>query len=177
MTDLAREYGEGLYILARDEDIRAQIGEELRAVTEIMRQQPDFLRLLASRAVSLEERLGIVDAAFGHQAHPYLVNFMKILIRRGCIDAFYDCAKWFSDRYNEDFGIVEAHVTTAAALPEDRLDALRARLEEIAGKKVVLITAVDPSLLGGVRVEMNGKKFDNSIKNRLERLKFNLTKA
>lgn len=177
MTELAREYGEGLYILARDEDLRERIGQELKEITQILRQQPDFLRLLASRAINLEERLGVVDNAFANQAHPYMVNFMKLLIQRGSIDAFYDCAKWFSERYNEDFGIVEACVTTAKPLSEEQLAALKEKLDQMTGKNVILITHVDPALIGGVRVEMNGQKFDNTIQNRLERLKFNLTKV
>ena len=43
------------------------------------------------------------------------------------------------------------------------------------GKTVVLITRVDPALIGGLCVEINGRKYDNSIRNRLDRLKTNLT--
>jgi len=177
VTELAREYGEGLYILAKEEDIRAQIEAELREVADILRQQPDFVRLLASRAITLEERLGVVDNTFAGRIHSYLVNFMKILIQRGNIDAFFDCAKWFQSRFNEDFGIVEARVTSAAALSEEQISRLKAKLDQMTGKNVVICAEVDPALIGGIRVEMNGQKFDNSIQNRLERLKFNLTRA
>ena len=40
-----------------------------------------------------------------------------------------------------------------------------------------LITAVDPSLIGGVRVEMDGRRYDNTIQDRLGRLKRSLTQA
>ena len=177
MTELAREYGEGLYILARDEDIRAQIGEELKAITKILRQNPDYIRLLASRAINLEERIRVADDTFAGKAHPYLVNFMKLLIQRGKIDAFYDCAEWYSSRYNEDFGIVEAHVTTAAVLSDEQLKALKEKLDNMTGKDTRLNVRIDPAVLGGVRVEMNGQKYDNTIQNRLERLKISLTKG
>ena len=177
MTELAREYGEGLYILARDEDIRLQIGEELKTITEILKQQPDYIRLLASRAINLEERIRVVDDTFAGKAHPYLVNFMKLLIQRGKIDAFYDCAEWFSNRCNEDFGIVEARVTTAAELSEEQLRALKEKLDNMTGKDTRLNVRIAPAVLGGVRVEMNGRKFDTTIQNRLERLKLSLTKG
>lgn len=176
MTELAREYGEGLYELAREEELRQQFNAELSEIAGIFRDNPDYLRLLGSRAVSLEERLKIVGDTFAGRAHPYLVNFMKILIQRGRIDAYFDCVQWFSERYNDDFGIVEARVTTAVELSQERMAALKAKLDEMTGKNVVIIPKVDPALLGGVRVEMNGQKFDNTIQNRLERLKHSLTR-
>lgn len=175
MTELAREYGEGLYELAREENLREEFNGALREIAGLFMQQPDYLRLLGSRAIALEERLKVVSDTFDGQVHPYLVNFMKLLVQRGKMDAFCDCAKWFFSRYNDDFGIVEAYVTTAVELSEAQMSALKTKLDEMTGKNVAIVSRVDPALLGGVRVEMNGQKFDNSIQNRLERLKHSLT--
>lgn len=177
MTELAREYGEGLYELARDEDIRPQILQELTGLSDCFRQQPDFIRLLASRNIERPERLKVVDESFGGRVHPYIVSFMKILVERGKIEAFMDCAQWFRRRYNEDFGIIEAHVSTAVELDDAERNALRAKLESMSGKQVELIVRVDPALIGGVCVEMNGRRYDNSIQNRLDRLKYSLTES
>lgn len=174
MTELAREYGEGLYELAQEENLQTTINEELKALTGIFKAQPDYLRLLDSRAISLEARLDVVDQTFKDKAHPYLVNFIKLLTHRGKIDAFYDCARWFSNRYNEAFGIVEARVVSALALSEDQQLALKAKLSAMSGKQVEVTWTVDASLLGGLRVEMNGQRYDNTIQNRLERLKDSL---
>lgn len=177
MTELAREYGEGLYELARDEDVRGQIYNELNELVDCIGGQPDFIRLLASRNIERPERLKVVDDTFGGRVHPYIVNFMKILVEREKIDAFMDCAKWFHQRYNDDFGVVEAQVTTAVELDDETRNALQAKLEAMTGKSIVIISHVDPALIGGVRVEMNGQRFDNSIQNRLDRLKYSLTES
>ena len=142
-----------------------------------MKQQPEFIRLLCSRAIDRETRLKIVDDTFGNHVHPYVTNFMKLLVQREHFDAFLLCAQWFHQRYNDDNGIVEARVTSAVALEENELTALRVKLAHISGRQVKLITAVDPSLIGGVRVEMDGRRYDNTIQDRLGRLKRSLTKA
>ena len=177
MTGLAREYGEGLYELARDEDLRPQLEKELGQIVELMKQQPEFIRLLCSRAVERATRLQIVDATFGGQAHPYVVNFMKLLVRKEHFDSFLLCCQWFHQRYNDDYGIVEARVTSAVPLSDADRAALRSRLAEISGKNVALFCAVDPALIGGVRVEMDGRRYDNTIQDRLGRLKRSLTQA
>ena len=177
MTSLAREYGEALYELARDEDLGLLICEQLDDISALLKQQPQFIRLLCSRAVDRGTRLKIVDDTFGKYVHPYVTNFMKLLVQKEHFDAFLLCAQWVHQRYNEDNGIVEAHVTSAVALNEEELAALRVRLAHISGRQVKLITAVDPSLIGGVRVEMDGRRYDNTIQDRLGRLRRSLTQA
>ena len=177
MTSLAREYGEGLYELARDEDLGLLIFEQLDDICAILKAQPRFIRLLCSRAVERSVRLKIIDDTFGNHVHPYVTNFMKLLVQKEHFDAFLLCAQWVHQRYNEDNGIVEAHVTSAVALNEDELSALRVRLAHISGRQVKLITAVDPSLIGGVRVEMGGRRYDNTIQDRLGRLRRSLTQT
>ena len=92
-------------------------------------------------------------------------------------DCFLDAALWFHQRYNEDFGIVEAHVTSAVALSDTDREALRQKLEQMSKKKVTLVTSVDPSVIGGVRVEMDGKRYDNTIQNKLGRLRQSLVRG
>ena len=67
-------------------------------------------------------------------------------------------------------------MTSAVALTEEENAALRAKLSKLSGdRQVKLISSVDPSLIGGVRVEMDGRRYDNTIQDRLGRLKFSLT--
>ena len=75
------------------------------------------------------------------------------------------------------FGIVEARVTSAVALSDDDQAALRQKLQEMSHKTVSLITRVDPTLIGGIRVEMDGKRYDNTIQNKLSRLKQSLVQG
>ena len=174
MTGLAREYGEGLYELARDEDLRPELHQQLQEISDLLKQQPDFVRLLCSRAIERKARLQVLQDTFGEQAHPYILNFMKLLVEKEHFDAFLTCCQWFHERYNEDFRVVEAYVSSAVALTDADREALTAKLEKISGRKVALIVDVDPSLIGGIRVEMDGKRYDNTIQNRLGRLKYSL---
>ena len=177
MTGLAKEYGEGLYELALEEDLRQEIHGQLMEILDLLRAQREFVRLLSSRALERPERLRVVDETFGGRAHPYIVSFMKLLVERERFTSFEDCVKCFHERFNEDFGIVEAVATSAAPLPEAQREALRARLCAISGRDVRLLLRVDPNLIGGVRVEMEGRRYDNTIQNKLERLRRELARG
>ena len=71
MTSLAREYGEGLYELARDEGLGLLIFEQMDDISALLKQQPQFIRLLCSRAIERDQRLKIIDDTFGKHVHPY----------------------------------------------------------------------------------------------------------
>ena len=168
MTELAREYGDGLYALTEEENISREVLEQLFALESLFRQQPDFIRLLGNMSLSKEERVKIIDTVLRGQVHPYLLNFLKILCERGALTEYEGCLAAFKTLYNQAHGIVEANVTTAVALDDEQRARMTEKLSQMTGKKVVLNEKVDASIVGGVLVEMNGQRYDNTLKNRLK---------
>ena len=168
MTELAREYGEGLFDLAREENLLDTIHEEMNALRESLAGEPRYIQLLQTHALSKDERLGILDEAFRGKVHPYVLNFMKLLLERGALSALPDCARHFHARWLEEKGVVEARVTTAAPLTDAQRASLSKKLGEIAGKQVELLIHIDPAVMGGLRVDMEGRRYDNTIRHRLD---------
>ena len=177
MTHFAREYGNALFELAREEHREEAFLAQLAELTECFRQEPDYIRLLCTRSIEPEERKALLDAAFADSVHPYVLNFMKLLTGRGAMDRFIECADVFRDRYNELYGVVEAEVTSAAPLSEDQINAVREKFEAMLGRKLSLRASVDPSLIGGLRVDVEGRRYDNSIRTRLERMRRSLIES
>ena len=168
MTELAREYGDGLYALAEEENLTAGVLEQMQALKACFREQPDFLRLLSNMSLSKEERVRILDGALRGQVHPYVLNFLKILCERGALSEYEGCVAAYTALYNQAHGITEASVTTAAPLGNDQRKRLVEKLSAMTGRTVVLSEKVDPALLGGVLLEMNGKRYDNTVRRRLD---------
>ena len=83
MTEVGNVYGESLYELAKEEALCAQIGEQLTALREGFRQEPDFIRLLSSPNLTKAERCAVLDDSFRGKVHPYVLNFLKILTEKG----------------------------------------------------------------------------------------------
>lgn len=177
MTGLAKEYGEALYELAKEEGVLDALHDELKVVIALLNDEPMFTQLLCSRAIEREKRLKVVDDTFRDRAHVFIVNYMKLLVEKERFECFADSVKWFHQRYNEDFGIVEAQVTSAAALSDEEQEALRQKLMQMSNRKVSMTLRVDPSLIGGIRVEMDGKRYDNTIQNKLSRLRQSLVQG
>ena len=167
MTQTARLYGGSLYDLAVEEKLADTILEQMQEIRDIFRENPDYVKLLSEPSLPKEERIKLIEEAFGGQAERYLVNFIKLLCERGLLGEYAGCCEAFTRRYNAEHGIAEAVVTSAVALSEIQMTALREKLEKISGKKVSLVQKTDPSVLAGLRVELEGKQLDGTVQGRL----------
>ncbi len=171
MTNTGSLYGKSLYDLAVSEDLSDQVMKEMEAVQNLFAEYPDYVRLLLEPSIPKKERLGLLDQAFGDALHPYLLNFLKILTERGILREFRSCEKCYRGLYNEAHGITEANVVSAVELDPERQEKLKKRLEEMSGKQVILHVRTDPQVLGGIRVEMEGKLYDGTVRGRLSDLR------
>lgn len=167
MTDVGSVYGSALYTLARDENMAAPVLEELKVLEQSFRQEPGFLKLLASPALSKEERCKILDDSFRGKVQPYVLNFLKILTQKGYLRHFFDCFKTYQNQYNEENGILPVVAVTAISLSAEQAARLSEKLTQVTGKTVALANRVDPSCLGGVRLEFDGKQLDDTVEHRL----------
>ncbi len=171
MTGIGSVYGEALYELARDEGLSEIISRELNVLDESFAQEPDFLRLLVSANLPKEERCRILDDSFRGKVQPYLLNFMKILTEKGYMRHFSDCRKSYLQRYHADNGILCVKAVTAVALSDAQTRKLTEKLETITGKTIELTNSVDPGVYGGVRLDYDGRRLDDTVAHRLDSIR------
>ncbi|MBP5224856.1 MAG: ATP synthase F1 subunit delta [Lachnospiraceae bacterium] len=170
MSSAAVNYGNALYELAKDHGLAEKILGEFEETARLFTENPDYVRVLSLTSLSKAERCGLLDKAFAGKAEQYLLNGLKVMLENGHIRAVPDTFLQYKKRFNEDAGIDEAVVYSATALSDAQKSRLTAKLAAVTGKKIVLQTQVDPSLIGGIRLKMNGQQYDGSVRERLDRL-------
>ena len=168
MTQIGSVYGEALYSLTAEENLSSQVLEELSVLEQSFHAEPDFIRLLCTPNLSVQERCNILDDSFRSIVHPYVLNFLKILTEKGYMRHFFDCCKAFEESYNRDNGILPVTAITAVPLNPAQAEKLTAKLCHITGKQIKLLSRVDPQVLGGVRLDYDGKRLDDTVSHRLD---------
>lgn len=175
MTDSAINYGEALYELAKEEELSEKILSELTEVCGIFRETPEYLRLLSEPSVPKKERCAVLDEAFSGKIEQYLLNFLKLLCERSIIRQAGDCLRAYRTRFNADNGISEATAICAVPLTGEQKRCLTEKLQAVTGKRIDLQTKVDASVLGGIRLQMDGEELDGTLRGRLDGLKRSLS--
>ena len=177
MTEVGSVYGESLYELAKDESLGKLIGEQLAVLQQSFRQEPDFIRLLSSPSLTKAERCQILDDSFRGSVHPYLLNFLKILTEKGYMRHFSDCCDAYTEHYDQDNGILRVTAVTAVALSPEQAGKLTQKLSRITGKEIALRTRIDPAVLGGIRLDYDGQRLDDTVSHRMDAIRDLLNKT
>ena len=171
MTEVGSVYGEALYSLCRDESLSDVVLQELTVLETCFKDAPEFIRLLSSPALTKAERCTIIDDSFRNQVQPYLLNFLKILTEKGYMRHFSDCCSAYHNCYNRDHNILPVTATTAHALTKEQAERLTAKLSKLTGKTVQLHNRIDEAVIGGVRLDYDGKRLDDTIANRMDNIR------
>lgn len=168
MTEVANVYGEALYGLAKEEGLTETVLSQLKTLDGCFAQEPEYLRLLGAPNLPKAERCQILDDCFRGKVEPYVLNFLKILTEKGYIRYFSGCVASYREHYNQDNGILPVTAVTAVAMTADQQARLTDKLHRITGKHIELANRIDPTCLGGVRLDYDGKRVDDTVSHRLD---------
>ena len=171
MTQTGSVYGEALYDLAGSEGLSEVILKELTVLSQSFATEPDFIRLLGTPSISKQERCQILDDSFRGKVHPYVLSFLKILTEKGYMRHFGDCCEAYRALYNRDNGILPVNAITAVALSDSQRQRLSEKLAAITGKKIELNNRIDPNCLGGIRLDYDGNRLDDTVEHRLNAIR------
>lgn len=154
-----------------------QVVDELSQFASVLRQLPKLYAALESPKVAYEAKAGVIDKSLGGRADQLLVNFIKLLAKRGRFGAYHAVERSAKEIQDEIAGRVRATVTAAVELDENAVRRLEGQLSQMMGKQVLVAVSVDPEILGGVVVRIGDTVYDTSVKNRLEKIKAKAVKG
>lgn len=171
MMQTNKEYATALFSLAAENDAVDEYQKSLQEIKKIFKENPEYTNVLKSPAIPLSERISFIEETFGETYTEYLVSFLQVLCENGhiseiisCIDEFFELVRVYKNR-------TIATVYYVKPLTEKQKSALLEKLQKISGKVIEPEFIKDESLMGGIKVQIDDKIFDGSIKNRLNKVK------
>ena len=172
MTELIQRYAAALYDLAQTDDMG------LTGAAQELLEQKQLWKALTSSAVQVEEKKELIRSAAPLAGMEPLQAFLCLLAEEGHLELFPDILEEVHQlELAADGGAVCvmtcAHKPDQAALDQVRKAVCRLRNLD----RVVLQVKIDPELLGGFVLEVQGVTYDRSVKGRLERLAKGLEKG
>ena len=171
MTQTSREYAEALFELALNDGNLEEVSQALTLIEGEFAENPGYTALLASPALSREERKASLQAVFGDRIPKTALLLLQMMVSRGHARQIGDMIGAFRALEMARRGESIARVTSAVELTAEEKDALRQRLTALFGRNMILRCTVDPALIGGLRVEAEGRILDGSLRSRLNQIK------
>jgi F-type H+-transporting ATPase subunit delta len=168
---LAGRYAVALFELAEDRDALDPVAADLATLRSLLDDSADLRRLIRSPVLSREEQgRGLV--ALGERAGfgPLTRRFLGLLAHKRRLFVLPEIIAAYLAMLGEHKGEISAELTSAVALSEEQVVAVRGKLTAAMGHTVTLATAVDPALLGGLVVRVGSRMIDASLRTKLQRL-------
>jgi F-type H+-transporting ATPase subunit delta len=176
MEEIAAVYARSLFEVAKEQgkldEVRDQLGEIADAIAESRELQTFFF----SPYFSTQEKEDGLDRAVT-DADPVVVNFLRLLIENHRMPVLFRLRRAFDDLWEEENRLLPVEVTSAVDLDEDTVRQIGDRIAEQTDRKVQLSSRVEPDILGGIVVRVGNTVLDASVRNRLEQLRRQVTRA
>ena len=174
----ARRYARALLevAFAAAEGNPGALRAELQEAAALLQGQAELDEALTSPAVPAEAREKIVDAVW-KDGSVLLRRLLHLLAQRNRLALLPDVARAFGELWNAARGTVPAEAVSAVALSAEQQRAVALALGRATGRDVELSTAVDPELLGGLLVRIEGQIYDGTVRGRLRALRERLGAA
>lgn len=175
--NIPSKYAEALFLLAEKTDGPEAIRSDLESLAGLLHRVPALLSFLDSPDIGRQEKLQLLENSFEGRVKKTTWLFLTLLLRRKRVALLPEILSEYVGIDEERRGIQRVRIVSAVVLEKSEEERLTSTLRGITGKEVLIETTVDPALMGGVIVYLNGRVIDGSMRNRLEELKDQLLAA
>ena len=166
----ALRYAEALFELAADKGVVDAVAEGLLTVVDRLKQDAASSKVFFDPRSPLEAKKELVAAKVATGCHVYVGNLLKLLCDRHREDVLMELAlSWFELKEARD-GVLRVTIESAQPIEPADLEAIRGRLGQSSGKKVIAEVRVLPELIGGIRLVVGSTRIDGTIKRKYEDL-------
>jgi F-type H+-transporting ATPase subunit delta len=166
----ARRYAQAAFDVARsDNDLDGWLND-LRVATYAV-SQPAAASFFKDPDVSTDEKIQTIRRLVPG-VRPRVLNLVMLLATRHRLGLMPGILQEFEALEHEARGITEADITVARPMGDNEARTIGERLGQATGGRTVnLWVHVDPSILGGIIIQIGDQLYDSSVRGRLERLR------
>ena len=169
---VGKRYAKALLQLTADAGSAERAGRELKEFAAAWHDSRELRSVFETPGIKQDARRAVLrDIAQQMGMLDHVRDLLQLLADRQRLRHVPEVADAFQAMAEARAGRVRAEVTTASALPPGYFSELEKVLREVAGRQVVLVHKVDPSLIGGVVTRIGDQVYDGSVKSRLSELK------
>lgn len=174
MDAIASRYAESLFSLALEENDILAYQKDMALITEVFQSDAKLVQFFSHVAISDDAKMRLLEKSFKEQINQYVMNFLKLLVKKRRFKYILAITHEFELLCYAHFNIKVGTIWTAYELEENEVIKIEKAMSQKLNQKVQLKQIVDPSLIGGVKVEIENHVYDDSISSKLDALRSNL---
>ncbi len=168
---LAQRYAKALFSVALEKKLLEKVRGELYDFVTRLEDSAELSYFLRSPERSRAEKRQLVERVFQDRASSIFFNFLLLLIEKGRMPLYREVQQAFGGLYDQHHRKVRALAITAMPMDKRELETLQSDLAKAMNRTLEIENRVDPAILGGIVLDIDGKILDGSVRRQLERLR------
>ena len=125
--------------------------------------------------ITADDKKDAIKQIFGNDYLDITMNFLYLLADNSRFDIFEEIECELKELEKEKNNLVTVKAISAIEIKDYLKEKLINKLQTILSKRVEVEYSVNPSIIGGLILEVNGKTIDSSVETKLKNIKKQLT--
>ena len=176
MDSLASRYALAMFEIALEENKVQEYQEKIKCVSDILKNNPEYMRVLSSYFLSTSKKHLLVEEAFKSLESKHIISFLKVIIDNHRVNEIQTIFKEFHTMCNEHLGIEEGIVYSVIELSDEQIKEIEEAISKRKKVKVELQNIIDERLIGGIKVVVHDHVYDSSLLYKINSLKKGIRK-
>ncbi len=172
MAQLASgRYATALFELAKSLNTLEIFEQQIKFISEVFNADRKILELIINPRITLDEKMTVIQTIFKGNIYNELLGFFHVIFKKNREKEISSIIDKFLEMCRKEKRITVAKVVSASALTDEHKNRIAEALKDKLNKHVEIQAEVDPTLIGGVKITVDGHVLDNTVRSQITVLK------
>ncbi len=168
-AQLAQRYAQALLAVAKEQNLDEQIFADMQYLHRLTEEVPFLHAFFRNPVIPPHHKETVVQKVLGRAIHPLTQRFLTLLVRKNRLVYLRAIARAYELLYYKTRGMMEVYVELARPPSEELRRYLEGWLREWLPAQPVLKFTVDERLIGGIRIHVQHRTLDLTVRTQLEK--------
>ena len=164
------KYAKTLFDVCTTSNCINEIHKGLKDIAYLYNKSSAFRMILITKRLNNKDKIDIISKTLNH-FDLIIVEFLSIIISNNQSNKILNIISKFNYLVNTRSNIQNIEITTADSIDELFLNSLIENLQLHLNKKEKINTKTDPEIIGGIKLRIGNRIFDNSVSYQIKQLK------
>ncbi len=169
---IVRKYATAIFFVAKESKKLDKVSKDLELISSIFKEFTKEVVMINDVVYSDEMRFDFINKIHKkHKFHSITLKFLKVLATKKRLNIVDSIVKEFSALCYEMDNIEKVEIVSVKKLSKSEISSIEKFFSKNMKKKIWIDNVIDKTIIGGTMIKVGSMIFDNSIENKLHRMK------
>lgn len=166
----AVRYAKAVFSLANESDMSSKVYDDMLFYINFCSIDKSFSDMLANSVINTKSKHDII-LSLNNNVSDLSKNLISLLISNKRLSILVEVCNAYKSLYEAANNMIKAVVVTAVPITDSIKQTALLKINSISSKKVEINNIIDKNILGGFILRYDGKEYNASLSNKLQKIK------